>query len=61
MDLKYDQGVKSRTDNEDNRSAKVVDGAPSMPYLPTRYSKYFVMHRRGLQTNESKIVESKDR
>ena len=49
MDLKYAQGVKSRMDNEDNGSAKAVDGALSMPCLPTRYSKHFVIHRPGLQ------------
>ena len=61
MELKHPQGVRDRMDNGDNEFAKVIDGARSLPYLPTRYSKRIVIHHPGLQKSGWKIVEAKDR
>lgn len=60
MELKYPQGVRDRMDNGDNGFAKVIDGARSLPCLPTRYSKHIVIHHPDLQKSGLEIVKLKD-
>jgi hypothetical protein len=61
MDSEYAQPAKGRVDNEDMRSAMAIAEAGLRPYLPTRYSRHFVIHPLYRQKNGWKIVVLKDR